>query len=698
MQSSYEACVIASYVARLIRQIDHRTVAAKVLFDWLRTAGPLLGLDLEGFARRKAKAKKRASGRAFSSGLDGRAWAKLSGLLEGVAGRRDRTPADPLAENVAAVAGAIALDSLEEEILGCVARCGEVPRFDALCDALVLDGRIASVDLLALLLERPAGEIWGALRRPGSLLPRLVDWSYCDGDCFGFLLFGEVRTALSAPNRGLADIEAALLGPALTSDLQAEDFDHLGEARDFLTDLLRGAIAQQAAGVNVLLYGPPGTGKTELTKLVARDCGLSLFAVGETDGAGGEPSRFERLDRLLLVRALARHRPNTALLVDEMEDFLDGAPRASYGGRRHQRSGSKVFLNRLLEETPVPILWTANAVDCFDPALVRRMSFCFEVKVPPLFVRRRIWRRAAGRHGFDLAPETIDELARGHEVAPGVVTGALKAARLSDRGEAGLRLALDAMGRALSGAPAAERGRGGGGPLPAFQPDLVNSDVPLARLTRDLAREGAARDFSLCLYGPPGTGKSAYLRHLAEGMAMTARQLRASDLQSKWLGETEQNIADAFARARADDEFLIIDEADSLLWDRGRAERSFEVSQVNELLTWMESHPLPFAMTTNLIDAIDQAAFRRFTFKIKFDYLTAAQVDRAFALFFGCPANRSARDLMTLTLGDFASVARRLRFIEGGGGAEEIAALLAQECRLKPAQANRIGFAAPSES
>ena len=69
-------------------------------------------------------------------------------------------------------------------------------------------------------------------------------------------------------------------------------------------------------------------------------------------------------------------------------------------------------------------------------------------------------------------------------------------------------------------------------------------------------------------------------------------QKRASDLLSMWVGDTEQRIAAAFAEAHDAGHFLVFDEADSLLADRRFAERTWEVSQVNEMLAWMEHHPL----------------------------------------------------------------------------------------------------------
>ncbi len=80
-----------------------------------------------------------------------------------------------------------------------------------------------------------------------------------------------------------------------------------------------------------------------------------------------------------------------------------------------------------------------------------------------------------------------------------------------------------------------------------------------------LSRTNGPRDWSLCLYGAPGTGKSLFARHLAGRLGLEVTQKRASDLLSMWAGESEKQIAEAFATARAQNSMLIIDEADSLL-------------------------------------------------------------------------------------------------------------------------------------
>ena len=99
---------------------------------------------------------------------------------------------------------------------------------------------------------------------------------------------------------------------------------------------------------------------------------------------------------------------------------------------------------------------------------------------------------------------------------------------------------------------------------------------------------------------------------------------------SKFVGETEQNMAGMFREAENEKAVLLLDEADSFLQDRRGAQRTYEVTEVNEMLQGMERFDGIFVCTTNLMDRIDQAALRRFTFKIRFKPLTAVQREKMF--------------------------------------------------------------------
>jgi SpoVK/Ycf46/Vps4 family AAA+-type ATPase len=175
---------------------------------------------------------------------------------------------------------------------------------------------------------------------------------------------------------------------------------------------------------------------------------------------------------------------------------------------------------------------------------------------------------------------------------------------------------------------------------------------------------------------------------------------RASDVLSSYVGQTERRIAAMFEEAQDEGAVLLLDEVDSLLQDRQGATRSWEVTQVNEMLTQMEDFEGVFIASTNLVESLDAAALRRFDSHVRLGYLRSEQAVGMFVeLAAGMqlePDQNTLHSLIRLdrlTPGDFAAVWRMCRLARPSDAAE-LAARLRRACDdKKDGRQRAIGFA-----
>ena len=229
--------------------------------------------------------------------------------------------------------------------------------------------------------------------------------------------------------------------------------------------------------------------------------------------------------------------------------------------------------------------------------------------IPPRAVRRRMLEEQLGRLPVEAGQK--DLLAEHEGLSPALIAKAAKVVgavnRTRPRTDLGPVLSL-VLGSTLEALGYDRNPRRSQELATAYRPELVSTDCDLAPLLQSLREHGKGR---ICFYGPPGTGKTAYGNYLARELDRPLLVRRASDLLNMYLGGTEKNLARMFEEARQEGAVLLLDEADSFLQARGRAERSWEVTQVNEMLTQMEDFPGIFFASTNLMDRLDEAALRR---------------------------------------------------------------------------------------
>lgn len=562
-------------------------------------------------------------------------------------------------------------------------------------------GEISSVKVfraLSVILNLPEPEIRASLSAQGILARS----GLVSVDRSGT---GTLRGKLDLLSDGFADLmvsaeadpisllrgTVSVAGPA---QLDLADYSHINPSLEILRPYLRHVATTRRRGVNIFLHGVPGTGKSQLARVLAEDLGCELFEVSSED-ADGDPVNGEcRLRAFRAAQSFFAQR-QALIAFDEVEDvFNDGD---SLFFRMSTAQLRKAWINRMLEENPVPTLWLSNSINGLDPAFIRRFDMVFELPVPPKKQRERILRDHCGDL---LDAASISRIAEAESLAPAVVAKASSVVR-SIRDDLGQKACAAAFERLISNTLEAQGHRclvqNDPNRLPEiYDPGFIHADADLARVATGLI---AARAGRLCLYGPPGTGKTAYGRWLAEQLGIPLRVKRASDLMSMWLGENEKNIAGAFRQADQEGALLLIDEVDSFLQDRRGARRGWEVSMVNEMLTQMESFSGVFIASTNLMTGLDQAALRRFDLKVKFDFLRPEQACELLRRYCGqLHLAAPQHDLLTrmmrlqrLTPGDFAAVLRQHRFHPIQSPATLVSALEA-ECAVKEGAKAAIGF------
>ncbi len=129
---------------------------------------------------------------------------------------------------------------------------------------------------------------------------------------------------------------------------------------------------------------------------------------------------------------------------------------------------------------------------------------------------------------------------------------------------------------------------------------------------------GYGRGLLMLFYGPPGTGKTITAEAIAGELGMNVAYVRVDRLISAYVGETEKNIYELFREIDRHRTLLLIDEADSLLYTRESAFRSWEMREVNTLLQAIERYEGIAILTTNNEVMLDRALERRLSFKIEF--------------------------------------------------------------------------------
>ncbi len=397
----------------------------------------------------------------------------------------------------------------------------------------------------------------------------------------------------------------------------------------------RGAVLQ--------FCGPPGTGKTHFARAIASYLGARLLEV-DCGKLAGEDVRFRDTIEDLFWQARLL---GAVLVLEQAEAILT---------ERNPRL--QAFFTQLETWDGLAILTTTDPKK-IDPAVERWIVYQLEFEQPEMPDRERLWSIHLPRNVAIDPDIDVEQLASQYELSGSQIRNAAVVATNmamseaatevssetdgADGGEAhdgGTRLTLAHIKRAAHTQMRASLNQYAVRSkvqltlddliLPPEDKKEIQSIIDAAKYrTFVLTKWGFGRKLTTgkglvnMFCGEPGTGKTLCAEIIAKTMGLQLYQISIPAVMSKYIGETEKNIAQIFQTAKANHAMLLFDEADSLFTSRVKVETSvdkFSNMETNLLLQEIERFDGVIILTTNLDKQIDKAFMRRIQYKVTFPF------------------------------------------------------------------------------
>ena len=383
-----------------------------------------------------------------------------------------------------------------------------------------------------------------------------------------------------------------------------------------------GSMARAGQPPVVIVHGPTGVGKSVLAWAIGQQVSRTALRID----IATLPRHAELGLESLWQRIVRESRLQRAMLL------VEGAEQCS--------TEELAEIGRALDRDPgLPVVFESRA-----PVILstRRPQLRAECLLPGHAERALMWQRELGRR--DLPVSLAGGLAAKYRISGGAIVRSLDELAPEEKTATQLGAALQSR---LTGqsehhlATLATRVT-----TRSHWDDLIVPDETLIQLQRLAAHFRhrtklmvdwgfeqvlkTGQGISALFQGPPGTGKTMAAGVIAQEFDMELFQIDLSRIVSKWLGETEKNLATIFDEAEKAHAILLFDEADALFGKRTSVQSSNDRHanlEVNFLLQRMDQFRGITILTTNFGASIDDAFLRRITFRVEFPQPDA--VDRA---------------------------------------------------------------------
>jgi len=513
-----------------------------------------------------------------------------------------RLAIDPGGRIILAIAIAYALDSDTRELCHALAPRGKPALYLETCVDLVSSGGPAgSGPLLQAIL-------------PGSALrrARVVN---LDGDGLG----ATIELASQALAWLLGD--DALQLPLVNVCTLIEPGSDLGVVlpaaviTEIDTLAPRIAVPELPGGVAVALRGPRGSGRKAAAHRLAKSLGKRLLVIPI-------PALLALESRAKV--ALLGHAFAAARLRDALPFLADAEP--LFDDRGHLAAE---HADAIVHQPGAVLAGTTRSADLE----LQRPVLSVTLPRAVLEDRERAWTAAL----VGTAEPEAAELAGRYVIGPGAIAEVVAEATRYARA-AGIPLDVPALeasvGRRLSlklgayGTIVTRKSRFTEMVLPDEVVDTLHDMIAMVRSRSQILERwgyqrhlGISRGVAGLFSGEPGTGKTMAASVVASELGLELVRIDLSAVISKYVGETEKNLAKIFDEAQDAHAMLLFDEADSLFGKRTKLESAqdrFANLEVNYILQRMETFDGVSVLTTNAEAAIDPALQRRLNFRLRF--------------------------------------------------------------------------------